>query len=324
MAYTHVHKTWIVHVDNREQKLEAEVTSPIKPIWLKVGTGLAALGAFFVVVMPLMLLTGYSYYQIEVDQASFCAGTSLSTTGDQQFVENVKRCDACDLEAVIQQGDQLVFAGSTSPSQPKVRLEMGKTYPIYDKSRAYQVRVSASAACAQEGTGVLLTILIMGLLLVGSRLLLGRQWRHLALVGNLDGHDIIEAKSQRSQFVNRQYTAQAGGHQLALRPFEVKVQGKPIIDLELTLDGHPLKPVEPPPKASLLAPVFAPQRPVAPPQPVAPSNQASGGPTIPNLPARCESCGTSLAMNSVKWTGPMNAVCPVCGASVQITWTKIG
>ena len=47
-------------------------------------------------------------------------------------------------------------------------------------------------------------------------------------------------------------------------------------------------------------------------------------PTIPILPAACTGCGASLAMDEVRWVGPLTAQCPYCGTNVPIEWRKIG
>ena len=56
----------------------------------------------------------------------------------------------------------------------------------------------------------------------------------------------------------------------------------------------------------------------------APASQVHAVPTIPVLPARCSNCGGALAMDEVRWVGPLTAKCPYCGTNVPIEWRRIG
>ncbi len=47
-------------------------------------------------------------------------------------------------------------------------------------------------------------------------------------------------------------------------------------------------------------------------------------PTIPVLPTKCPNCGGALAMDEVRWVGPLTARCPYCGTNVPIEWRRIG
>jgi hypothetical protein len=56
----------------------------------------------------------------------------------------------------------------------------------------------------------------------------------------------------------------------------------------------------------------------------APAPQGGTVPTIPVLPPKCSTCGGSLAMDEVRWVGPLTAKCPYCGTTVPIEWRRIG
>jgi len=58
--------------------------------------------------------------------------------------------------------------------------------------------------------------------------------------------------------------------------------------------------------------------------PAAPAAQAATVPTIPVLPPKCATCGGALAMDEVRWVGPLTAKCPYCGTTVPIEWRRIG
>lgn len=68
------------------------------------------------------------------------------------------------------------------------------------------------------------------------------------------------------------------------------------------------------------------QRPAPPPQPVAAPQQPQAAPAalVPDVPPRCEMCGSALSMDNLRWTGPMSAACKYCNAPVPIQWKKIG
>jgi hypothetical protein len=56
----------------------------------------------------------------------------------------------------------------------------------------------------------------------------------------------------------------------------------------------------------------------------APASRGHAVPTIPVLPAKCSNCGVALAMDEVRWVGPLTAKCPYCGTNVPIEWRRIG
>jgi len=58
--------------------------------------------------------------------------------------------------------------------------------------------------------------------------------------------------------------------------------------------------------------------------PAAPTAQGATVPTIPVLPPKCSTCGGALAMDQVRWVGPLTAKCPYCGTTVPIEWRRIG
>jgi hypothetical protein len=72
-------------------------------------------------------------------------------------------------------------------------------------------------------------------------------------------------------------------------------------------------------------------RPPAPPPAPAPQaqqpfivQQSAPAAMVPDVPARCEMCGSPLSMDALRWTGPLSAACKTCGAPVPIQWKKIG
>jgi hypothetical protein len=72
-------------------------------------------------------------------------------------------------------------------------------------------------------------------------------------------------------------------------------------------------------------------RPPAPPPAPAPQaqqpvivQQSAPAAMVPDVPARCEMCGSPMSLDALRWTGPLSAACKICGAPVPIQWKKIG
>jgi hypothetical protein len=141
----------------------------------------------------------------------------------------------------------------------------------------------------------------------------------ITLTISVDGQAQVQTKSSDLQELWGNYRLQIAQCACTVRAFRKGVVGV-ATDFELRVEDQLVAEGE--------HPTFEPRDPESPaPQTQTETARAPQGgtvPTIPVLPPKCSTCGGALAMDEVRWVGPLTAKCPYCGTTVPIEWRKIG
>jgi hypothetical protein len=139
----------------------------------------------------------------------------------------------------------------------------------------------------------------------------------------IDGEVQIQEKGSDLEELWREYPLRFEHCSGTLRAFRKGFLGV-ATDFELRVEGQVIPTGERPTIAICEPESQTPESPALDPQPTSVSGRETVVPTIPVLPASCSACGASLAMDEVRWSGPLAAQCPYCGTRVDIEWRKIG